>query len=803
MLSVPIHPHLLGGGQTVKHDSLSKANGTRLLFVVALVAAMLLALLPAPAAQAAPARNWVVNGALANDTKCVSAVRQCKTIQAAVTAAIAGDTIVVFPGTYTEQVDIGKNLTLAGVGATSLIKSPTTLATKFTTSSAKKPVVYIHDAAVTLMNLKVDGDGQGNANYQMLGVAYYNAGGKVDRLTIVGVRDTPASGAQHGVALYAYNQDSTSRSLVVSNNTISDFQKNGMALVGAGLSVVVSGNAVTGAGAIGYTAQNGIQVSNGATCTVGPGNTVSGISYTGSGWSASSLLVYGDVDVKNNTVTNGQVGLYFEDGNTTVSGNTITASKAGTGTTYWGIFLSDPPSVKVSPYEAAGEGTTLSSITGLSATKTVVVSNNVVTGGLDDTGSAGIIASAGYVSADNVAFTATGNKVSGWGYGVAVDQCATSCAGGTFTSIAINYNSISGNTEGADSTIAATNAENNWWGCAAGPGQPGCDPVNDLDVDYTPWAGALVSSVTASTHELGETATLDTKPIVSGLYGAQLRVTHDSSILSWLSGTHHDVLGASPPWQWDLVQEDFVSVASPAGKRLTGTMQLPTHSVGANLTGSDSIATWRYTCSAPGTSSLTYETGVLGTKLSDVDSFEIPAALLGDSITCVPATADVSGAIQLQGRLSTSASPQGWNDAVVTFTCASGDCMSSGPYIFVTGANGQYSLVKGGVPGEGVALGTYTVTATRHEYLGASKSVTIVAGSNSITTPKLLGGDATNDGLIEIADLTCVGGVFGTTGGAMGDCAGLGSPDINEDGVVNIFDLVLVAGNYALTTSSW
>jgi parallel beta-helix repeat protein len=784
-----------------------KPKAIRSILALVLLVGLVLAVAPVPAARAVVlSSTWTVNAALANDTKCISAVRLCKTIQAAVTAATAGDTIVVFPGTYTEQVDISKDLTVTGAGASSIIKSPPTLVTKFTTSSDKKPVVYIHGATVTLMNLKVDGDGTGNANYGILGVAFHNAGGKADRLTIVGVRETPLNGNQHGVGLYAYNQDSTSRSLVVSNNTISDFQKNGMALTGAGLSVVVRGNTVTGAGPTAVTAQNGIQVSYGAVGTVGPGNSVSGISYTGSGWSASAILIYqSDVDVKNNTVSNGQVGISVVDGNTTVSGNTVTASKAGTGTTYWGIDIADTPSAKPSPYEAENEARTPAKAAGLSATKTAVVSDNVVTGGgaLDDPSSVGIEADAGYYGADNIAFTATGNKVSGWGFGVAVSQCESSCTGGLITSIAINYNSISGNAVGADSNVVATNAEKNWWGCAAGPGQPGCDLVTDTDVDYTPWAGALVSSVTASTHELGETATLDTKPIVNGLYGAQLRVSHDNSILSWLGGTHNDVLGAAPPWQWDLVQENFVDVASPNGKRLTGAMHRSAHTVGANLTGSDSIATWRYTCSAPGTSSLTYETGLLGTKLSDVDSFEIPAALLGDSITCVAATADVSGAIQLQGRLSTSPSPQGWNDAIVTFNCTSGACTGSGPYIFVTGADGQYSLVKGGVPGAGIALGNYTVTAARHEYLGASKSVTIGAGSNSIATPKLLGGDATNNGSISIEDLSCVGGAFGTTGGAMGDCSGLGSPDINEDGVDNIFDLVLVAGNYGQTSSIW
>ena len=61
---------------------------------------------------------------------------------------------------------------------------------------------------------------------------------------------------------------------------------------------------------------------------------------------------------------------------------------------------------------------------------------------------------------------------------------------------------------------------------------------------------------------------------------------------------------------------------------------------------------------------------------------------------------------------------------------------------------------------------------------------------------QLRGGDANNNGAIELDDLACIGGAFG---GAPSSCGATGSSDINADSVVNIFDVVLHGSNYLLT----
>jgi hypothetical protein len=92
----------------------------------------------------------------------------------------------------------------------------------------------------------------------------------------------------------------------------------------------------------------------------------------------------------------------------------------------------------------------------------------------------------------------------------------------------------------------------------------------------------------------------------------------------------------------------------------------------------------------------------------------------------------------------------------------------------------------------------YQVEAMHELYLMNRTSQNLKALEPFSAPPtRLLGGDANNDGLIDLSDLTCIGGSFG---GAPVICGTTGSSDINADGVINILDLVLVGSNYGLTS---
>lgn len=69
-----------------------------------------------------------------------------------------------------------------------------------------------------------------------------------------------------------------------------------------------------------------------------------------------------------------------------------------------------------------------------------------------------------------------------------------------------------------------------------------------------------------------------------------------------------------------------------------------------------------------------------------------------------------------------------------------------------------------------------------------------------LATVTLLGGDATNDDVIDILDAGCIGGGYGLTPQA---CGTGGWTDVNGDGVVNMLDVTLMAGNYTRNYSAW
>jgi len=442
---------------------------------------------------------------------------------------VTASTVHLAAGTYEEQVEIAKTVTLVGQGPTSVIKSPATLTKKFTTSNDNYPIVYIHDATgVTLQDLKVDGAGRGNSNYRFVGIAFRNAGGTVDTVTVQDVRDTPFSGAQHGVGIYAMNDDTTSRSVSVLDCTVTGFQKTAIALNASSdtpLVVDVDGSIVTGAGATTVTAQNGIQVwADQGTGTI-DGNTVSGIAYDNTSdttkWAATSILNYfADLDVKNNTISGAHLGIYYYDGGGQVTNNSLSIEKVGVYA--YGVIGSDPQDAVPWPfdYTPLGGGALLSSGNFINntrgpdqllATVTVNISDNTVAfSGTDNSSTYGIDVEAGWDNNDLDA-TIDNNDVSGFESGIEVIMCDSGCGTGVFSSVSATGNCLYDNDYGVrsnDSTITV-DAEGNWWGDDSGPYHPTLNPTGTGDevsdyVDFDPWVtgGCGSSTVTGNWKNL-------------------------------------------------------------------------------------------------------------------------------------------------------------------------------------------------------------------------------------------------------------------------------------------------------------
>ncbi len=254
-----------------------------------------------------------------------------QTMAEGVARVAAGGTVHAAAGTYVEELDIAKDLTLVGAGPDTVIQSPAVLTNVFGASANNKPVVYVHDADnVVIRNLTLDGNGQGNSNNRFMGIAYHNAGGAVEQCVVRNVKDTPFSGAQHGIGIGAFNTDGAARSFSIVGCDAYDIQKTALYAHGTGLTVDIRNNTVLGVGPTAVTAQNGIQVGQGATGSV-TGNRCWGFYYTGPGWAASAIMSFGDnVALSGNNVSLSNFGLYVDSAvGGSVNNNAITGNDWG------------------------------------------------------------------------------------------------------------------------------------------------------------------------------------------------------------------------------------------------------------------------------------------------------------------------------------------------------------------------------------------------------------------------------------------------------------------------------------------
>lgn len=167
----------------------------------------------------------------------------------------------------------------------------------------------------------VSGADVSGANY--FGVLVNRATVDITKSQIHNIGEVPLNGAQHGNAVVYINGATGT----ISGSTVSKYQKNGITISGKdadnvavaspATDVKVLNNTVTGEGPISYIAQNGIQVSYGATGLV-RGNNVSGNYYTPDTNEACGLLFYqagntvgNNALTKSNKVSDNELPLYL------------------------------------------------------------------------------------------------------------------------------------------------------------------------------------------------------------------------------------------------------------------------------------------------------------------------------------------------------------------------------------------------------------------------------------------------------------------------------------------------------------
>lgn len=262
------------------------------------------------------------------------------TIQAAVNAVPANTKISVCPGTYPEQVSIsGKNLMLVGIASGSsdapVVASPSGGMVQNGSDIFNNPVaaqIFVANSTVSISGLTVDatGNNQVGCNVPTLeGIYYQNSSGTITHNVVRNQYQTDFAdygGCQNGLAINVESLTSNN-SVTVASNSVRAYQKNGITATGAaggngspGPVVTITGNYITGLAATsmnwpGGAAENGVQVSYGATGSVTSNIVNDNIWYNDNssdpGDAASGILVYASqgISILSNNVGSAQFGI--------------------------------------------------------------------------------------------------------------------------------------------------------------------------------------------------------------------------------------------------------------------------------------------------------------------------------------------------------------------------------------------------------------------------------------------------------------------------------------------------------------
>lgn len=447
-------------------------------------------------------------------------------IQAAIGVAYEGDTIKVWPGTYRENLMVNKSLTLVGAGSDSAVIEAPDVATMPRSSCTLRDVPFkaviqvgngsSHGVTANISGFTIDGRKQyyppsGPDGARFTGILYWAADGSISSNEIINFGDL-AQGQENGWGVFVL----AGSKVTISNNYLSDWGKGAIVVDGDEIEyfwgptpplqgdviATITGNTIIGAGNIDTTAQNGIQISRGATGTITM-NSIRNIGFSPETYSAAGILVYASdgVRVIDNDLANTETGVYVQDQNTSggdngnlVSANTIHGSK-------YGVQVLRSTNTEISDNtisESSLHGVALSC-----SSINTLVRHNVIEASCGN----GIYI--GNMPGDNnstpekptIGTVITGNSITGnntgendnWG-GIVVDS---SVAGSGVTA---NLNNIFDNQgygvyNGGTGILDATY---NWWGNESGPSGGASDPVTQTvaegdgdtvseNVHFDPW----------------------------------------------------------------------------------------------------------------------------------------------------------------------------------------------------------------------------------------------------------------------------------------------------------------------------
>jgi nitrous oxidase accessory protein NosD len=274
---------------------------------------------------------------LVDDDKVQCPTATFTSIQDAINAANAGSLIRICPGTYHEQLSINKSLSIEGDNGAIVLPGNMVANTTGFSGAPIAAAILVKDAAnVEIEGLIVDTANNGIAECapDLIGILYQNSSGSIEHNA---VRNTKLSvslnGCQSGDAIAVQSLGGGTSKVKIDDNSVHDYQKNGITGNETGTEVTISKNVVTGLGPTTGAAQNGIQIGFGAKGGVSR-NTVTDnvwapcVSLTNCAFNATGILVFqsDDVRVEHNSVATNQVGIFSNGQNVKIESNNISNS---------------------------------------------------------------------------------------------------------------------------------------------------------------------------------------------------------------------------------------------------------------------------------------------------------------------------------------------------------------------------------------------------------------------------------------------------------------------------------------------
>jgi Periplasmic copper-binding protein (NosD) len=380
---------LLNGVGLGPRDTTAKDDAMRSHVKLAVIAAVVAGgVLAAPAAASAT-NLWVSESptVAGNGTSCTKP--GFNKIQSAIGAAAAGSVVNICNGTYVEQLQVTETLTLRSVG-TVTVQMPPAPQNSTTTCDTEIPeneyqrnqdlLSICTSGTVTITGLRFEAKFPAGTCYDSE-YGIFAGGGATVKLSASTISDAgnpppdPASGCQGGVGVQLGSARVTPNEVahgVLNNDTVTNYQKNGIDVTGVGATGLISGTTVTGSGPTEHLAQNGIEVAFGGSAKIKT-SSISGNECNEAGacganpiteTQSTGVLFFeaaAGSSVASSTISNSDIGVYYEDneptaptkpqvlisgnklnedryesvalgkGSATVTGNTITGGTVGIG----------------------------------------------------------------------------------------------------------------------------------------------------------------------------------------------------------------------------------------------------------------------------------------------------------------------------------------------------------------------------------------------------------------------------------------------------------------------------------------